>query len=148
MNYDELVSYYQKSINLTKTETFLKKFNYPFLRGHNRLVVELKYSQRLIIDFSDTEKIVIEERLESLNFLTGLLGMNMKDAIIYNAIGLPIIGFLLSVLMDISIVQPELCFLLLAMVLWVVLWTIYYVMKFENLKRQLILWHREEEESS
>ena len=44
--------------------------------------IGLKSAQRIIIDFSDPEKIKITDRLVGWNFLTGLIEMSLKIKIL------------------------------------------------------------------
>ncbi|WP_299781500.1 hypothetical protein [uncultured Formosa sp.] len=127
-------------MGLTKTEELLKKFDYEFQRKNNVLIVKLNYSQRIIIDFSDSEKIKIKDKLVGWNFLTGLIEMSIKNAILYNFVGVMIITFLF-VYLNLKADIINLVFFYLAFIVWVLLWSMFYLIKAENFKQTLIRWN-------
>lgn len=127
-------------MGIDKTENLLNKFDYKFERKNNELIVKLDFSQRIIIDFSDPNKIKIKDKLIGWNFLTGLLEMSIKNATLYNFIGAIVMTFLFTYL-DFEYNGVNLIFFFLAFIIWVLLWTIFYLAKAENLKRTLISWN-------
>ena len=58
-------------MEIDKTEELLKKFDYSFQRKNNELIIKMDFAQRMTIDFSDSEKIKIKDKLVGWNFLTG-----------------------------------------------------------------------------
>lgn len=127
-------------MGIDKTEALLEKYDYKFQRDSKELIVKMDFALRVIIDFSDPEKIIIKDKLVSFNLLTGVIEMRIKGAILYNIIGAIIIPFLI-VYFDFEYEKINLIFLFLAFIFWVLLWTIYYLMKFESLKQILISWN-------
>jgi len=128
-------------MEIDKTEKLLKKFDYKFQRKNNKLVIKMDFSQRIIIDFSDSEKIIIKDKLVGWNFLTGLIEMSCKNAILYNFVGAIIMTFLF-VYLDLEYGGINLIFFFLAFIIWVFLWTVFYLVKSENMKQILINWNK------
>jgi len=127
-------------MGIEKTEQLLNKFDYKFEKKNNKIIVKLDFAQRIIIDFSDQKKIKITDRLVGWNFLTGLIEMSIKNATLYNFIGALIMTFLF-VYLDLEYSGLNLVFFFLAFIIWVLLWTIFYLVKSENLKRILTSWN-------
>ena len=46
-------------MEIEKTEQLLNKFDYKFKKKNNQIIVKLDLAQRIIIDFSNPEKIKI-----------------------------------------------------------------------------------------
>ena len=127
-------------MGIEKTEQLLNKFDYKFEKKNNKIIVKSDFAQRIIIDFSDPEKIKITDRLVGWNFLTGLIEISIKNATLYNFIGAIIMTFLF-VYLDLDYGGLNLVFFFLAFIIWVLLWTIFYLVKSENLKRILTSWN-------
>ncbi|WP_234946475.1 hypothetical protein [Aequorivita viscosa] len=128
-------------MEIEKTEQLLKKFDYKFKRKNNEIVIHLPYSQRVIVDFSDPEKIRIKDKLVGWNFLTGLIEMSIKSAFLYNFIGSILFTFL-AIYVDVENFGITLIYFYLAFLFWVLLWTMYYLIKAENLKHTIINWNQ------
>jgi len=122
-------------MGIDNTEKLLKKFDYKFRRKNNQLIIKMAFSQRVIIDFSDPEKIVISDKLVSWNFLTGILEMSIKNAILYNFICM-ILMTMLFFKLDIELVK-----IYLWLIFWVLLWSLFYLVRSENLKQVLMRWN-------
>ncbi|WP_240723695.1 hypothetical protein [Flavobacterium sp. J27] len=105
-------------MGIEKTEQLLNKFDYKFEKKNNKIIVKSDYAQRIIIDFSDPEKVKITDRLVGWNFLTGLIEMSIKNATLYNFIGAIIMTFLF-VYMDLEYSGLNLVFFFLAFIIWV-----------------------------
>jgi hypothetical protein len=127
-------------MGIDKTEELLKRFDYRYERKNNELIIKMDFSQIMIIDFSDSEKIKIKDKLVGWNFLTGLIEMSIKNATLYNFIATMVITFLF-VFLDYKSDKLNLIFFFLAVIIWMLLWTIFYLVKAENLKRILISWN-------
>jgi hypothetical protein len=127
-------------MGIDKTEELLKRFDYRYERKNNELIIKMDFSQIMIIDFSDSEKIKIKDKLVGWNFLTGLIEMSIKNATLYNFIAAMVITFLF-VFLDYKSDKINLMFFFLAVIIWMLLWTIFYLVKAENLKRILISWN-------
>jgi hypothetical protein len=127
-------------MGIDKTEELLKRFDYRYERKNNELIIKMDFSQIMIVDFSDSEKIKIKDKLVEWNFLTGLIEMSIKNATLYNFIAAMVITFLF-VFLDYKSDKINLMFFFLAVIIWMLLWTIFYLVKAENLKRILISWN-------
>tara|TARA_R110002020_G_scaffold294201_2_gene510016 strand:+ start:1130 stop:1297 length:168 start_codon:yes stop_codon:yes gene_type:complete len=55
-------------MEIDKTEKLLNKFDFKFERKNSKLIVKSDFAQRVIIDFSDPEKLKITDRLVVRNF--------------------------------------------------------------------------------
>ncbi|HZH69011.1 MAG TPA: hypothetical protein VFD80_00995 [Flavobacteriaceae bacterium] len=128
-------------MGIDKTELLLRRFDYKFKRENNEIVIHLPYSQRAMVDFSDPEKIKIKDKLVGWNFLTGLIEMSIKSAFLYNFICSMLFIFL-AVYIDLEFDRMTLVYFYLAFMFWVLLWTMYYLVKAENLKQTLINWNQ------
>ncbi|SMD42542.1 hypothetical protein SAMN00777080_1102 [Aquiflexum balticum DSM 16537] len=127
-------------MGIDNTEELLKKFDYTFLRKNDKLIIKLDFSQRIIIDFTDPEKIKITDKLVGWNFLTGIIEMSIKNATLYNFIWTIIIATVF-VYLDQSEGLNLAAFFLVFVIFWVLFWFMYYLIKAENLKRILISWN-------
>lgn len=122
---------------MDSTEDFLKKFDYSYTRTNNNLIIKMDFSQIMIIDFSDPQKTVIKDKLVGWNFLTGVIEMSLKNAILYNFIAAIIISFL-YIYFHLEYDGMFLIFFYLLFLFWVLLWANFYLVKLENLKQNLI----------
>ena len=122
-----------------KLKDKLIKYDYKVLDKGDQLQVKLGHSLEVIIDLSQSGKCIIKENLKSWNFLTGVVEMSLKGAMIYNTIGL-IIGTLLFVYIDTVLNLFNLTYFLILVCTWISIWTVFYLIKSENFKRQIIDW--------
>src|SRR5690554_1344871 len=127
-------------MGIEKTEKLLNKFDYKFEKKDSTITIKLDFAQRIIVDFSNPEKIKITDRLVGWNFLTGLIEMSIKNATLYNFIGAIVMTFLF-VYLDLEYGGLNLALFFLGFIIWVLLWTIFYLMKSENVKQNLIRWN-------
>ena len=127
-------------MRMEKTEELLNKFDYKFERKNSKLIIKLDFAQRIIIDFSNPEKIKITDRLVGWNFLTGLIEMSIRNAVLYNFIGAIVMTFLF-VYLDLEYGGLNLVFFFLGFIIWVLLWTIFYLAKSDNIKQNIIRWN-------
>jgi len=127
-------------MGIEKTEQLLNKSDYKFEKKNDQIIVKLDLAQRIIIDFSNPEKIKITDRLVGWNFLTGLIEMSIKNATIYNFIGALVLT-IMFVYLDLESDGINLIFFFLTFILWTILWTTFYLIKAENIKRTLMSWN-------
>ncbi|PQJ20608.1 hypothetical protein [Tenacibaculum sp. SG-28] len=127
-------------MGIENTELLLNKFDYKFEKKNNKIIVKLDFAQRIIIDFSDPKKIKITDRLVGWNFLTGLIEMSLKSATLINFIAVLITTFLL-VYFDIKYSELNFMFFFLVAIFWELFWTIFYLVKMENMKGILTSWN-------
>ena len=116
---------------------FLNKYNFKYSVNTEIIIVNLDFAQNVILDFSQPDKIKINDRLTGWNFLTGLIPMSLKHAIIYNFVVAVIIGILF---INIKVENSEfnLIAFYLVLIFWIVLFSGYYLVKLENFKSQII----------
>jgi hypothetical protein len=119
----------------------LEKYGYSYTEKNNELIVRLDFSQIVSLRFLDNGQIIIKDKLKAWNFLTGILNMSLKNAVIYQTIGIFIaVGFLIFF----GLSNPDLflpfIFVLLALLTSISIWTIYYLTKLEHFKNQIICW--------
>jgi hypothetical protein len=127
-------------MGMDKTEELLKKFDYQFQKRNDRLIIKLDFSQRIIIDFTDPEKIKITDKLVGWNFLTGIIEMGIKNSTLYTFVWTIIIALVFAYL-DQSEGLNLAAFFLVFVIFWVLFWFMYYLIKAENLKRILMSWN-------
>ena len=116
---------------------FLNKYNFKYSVNAEIIIVNLDFAQNVILDFSQPDKIKINDRLTGWNFLTGLIPMSLKHAIIYNFVVAVIIGILF---INIKVENSEFNLIpfYLVLIFWIVLFSGYYLVKLENFKSQII----------
>ena len=115
----------------------LDRFDYFYIEKCEKLTVKLDYSLYMIVDFSDPNKIKIKDRLTSWNFLTGIFNMSINGAILYNFI-LIIIMLVLASLLYTRYDQIILLMILPIAILLNVFWILFYVIKADNFRRQIM----------
>lgn len=120
-----------------KIINFLEKFDYRYSVKNQVIEVKLDFSQKVMINLSETNKIKIYDELVGWNFLTGLLVMSLKNAIIYNFIMSIISAFVLiylqSLISSINFIPFYFVF-----ILWLLMSIQYYVIKLENFKSRIM----------
>ncbi|MEM9391539.1 MAG: hypothetical protein AAGA02_13765 [Bacteroidota bacterium] len=127
-------------MGLEKTEYLLNKFGYSFTKKNNVIQIKMDFAQRLFIRFSESGQIIIKDKLVGWNFLTGLIEMNLKNAFLYNFVS----ALLITVLMAYFFVEEGITYVVffyLIFITWLLLWTTYYLLKAESIKRVLISWN-------
>lgn len=119
---------------------YLTKYDFRYDVNSHKITVNLDFAQEVILDFSEPNKMKINDQLTGWNLLTGLIPMTLKHAIIYN--------FIVAVLVGILFVNLEggnsgLNFIpfYLSMLLWILLFSGYYLVKLENFKTQIMYVH-------
>lgn len=120
-----------------KIVVFLDKFNYDFVEKNNLISVKLGFGQIVKIDCKESNKIIIKDQLVGFNFLTGMINMSFKNALIYNFIGMIIFGFLCMYSENEENGLKALPLFLL-FIAWTILFSNFYIVKLENFKNQLI----------
>ena len=123
----------------TEIEHKLDKYGYKYGSNGNKITVKLGHSQMVDIDFTAEEKVIIKDRLTGWNFISGMIPMSLKGAMVYNTAGLIILAILLTYLND-QVSKVNLTIIFVFGAIWISMWTGYYVVKFENFKRQVIQW--------
>ncbi len=134
------------NVNFKKTmqeiiKTKLKKYGYKYSENEHSIDINLGMSQHLTVNFSENEKIIFKDKLKGWNFLTGIIEMSFKGAIIYQTIGMLFaIFFLMFVSQKSNILQFPFIYLLTGVSAWLIIWSVYYLIRLENIKTQIIFW--------
>ena len=100
----------------------------------------MDFAQEVILDFSEPNKMKINDQLTGWNLLTGLIPMTLKHAIIYNFIVAVLVGILFVNIEDGNSGLNFIPFYL-SMLLWILLFSGYYLVKLENFKTQIMNVH-------
>ena len=116
---------------------FLNKYNYNYLEKKDFIFIQLDFAQQIKIDFSQPDKIIITEKLVSWNFLTGIIEMSLKNALIYNFVGTIIFGFLCLYSLHNSN-GFDVTALFLLFITWIIIFSGFYLIKLEDFKTQVI----------
>lgn len=122
-----------------KIITILEENNYKYSVKNETIIVFLDFSQEVTIDFSNPKKTIITDQLANWNFLTGCIKMSLKNAIVYNFIMLIFFGFFCQYA---AFINQDYTSLLLVFIAWVLLFIVYYLIKLENFKLQVLLMNR------
>jgi hypothetical protein len=125
-----------------KTLIFLNQYGYKYFEKNNAIVVKLDFAQEVIIEFDEPNKIIIKDKLVAWNFLTGVLAMRLKSAFIYNFIGTFLCG-ILYLYLEKTGNSINLMPLFLVLMTWIALFTVFYLVKLESFKNQIINWTKE-----
>jgi len=122
-------------------KTKLEKYGYKYSENEHNIDINLGMSQYLTVNFSKNEKIIFKDRLKGWNFLTGVIEMSFKGAIIYQTIGMLFaIFFLMFISQKSDILQFPFIYLLTGISAWLIIWSVYYLIRLENIKTQIIFW--------
>ncbi|MGO4820776.1 MULTISPECIES: hypothetical protein [unclassified Flavobacterium] len=122
---------------IEKVLNFLNKYDYRFSRKNNSIFVNLELSQQIKIEFQEPNKIIITDKLIGWNFLTGMVQMSIKNALLYNFVGLILLGFICFYADNIE-KGLNLIVLFLVFITWIILFSGFYLVKLEGFKNQLM----------
>ena len=115
----------------------LTKFGYDYTVNSNSINVKLGLSQSAIINFLENDTIKITDKLIGWNFLTGLIPMSLKTAIIYNSIIIILTTYIVFIsFLKVDNATPYL-FLFTMLALFMIFFFIYYSIKLESFRIQL-----------
>lgn len=123
----------------------LKRYDYKYSEQFDKIVVKLGSSLEVEVDFSQSEKIIITDKLRGYNILTGVWSMSVRGSIIFNTI-LSFIYTMFYIYLNYIISKPimsnfTIMFLILAFG-WLILWTLYYLIKSESFKMLVKSWDK------
>ena len=116
---------------------FLNKYGYRYSEKHNSIFVYLEFAQQVKIEFEELNKITISDKLVGWNFLTGIIEMSLKNALIYNFVGTIVLGFM-SMYSEMQENSLNFIPLFLIFITWVILFSVFYIVKLEGFKNQII----------
>ena len=115
----------------------LTKFGYDYTVNGKSIDVKLGLSQTAIINFLENDTIKVTDKLIGWNFLTGLIPMSLKTAIIYNSIIIIFTTYIVFIsFLKVDNATPYL-FLFTMLALFMIFFLIYYSIKLESFKIQL-----------
>lgn len=120
-----------------KVLKFLEKFNYNYVEQGDKVKVNLDFSHQIIIDFTNSNKVVIKDKLKAWNFLTGMIQMSLKNAMIYNFLGTIVIG-IFFLFENMQSTKINFVGIFLIFITWILLFTFYYLIRSESFKEQII----------
>jgi len=123
-----------------KTIQFLKKYDYKFYEENQKIIVKLDFSQRVYLDFSEDDKLKITDKLIGWNLLTGVLSMSLKNAVIYISI-MSFFAALITLILNFKGFGNHLLFIFGFCSIQYLFFSIYYLVKLESFKTQLIRNH-------
>ncbi|WP_372758077.1 hypothetical protein [Mariniflexile sp.] len=125
-------------MKLETVEDFLKKFDYSYEKRQNELIVDIDFSQKILIDFSNPDGVEMTNKLIGWNFLTGIIPSKIKNAIVINLIA----GIITSLIISLYDTKSGL-FFFLGFMLWLLVWFTFYYSQFDKLKQFLNNWKEE-----
>jgi hypothetical protein len=99
----------------------------------------LELAQQVTIEFDVPNKIIIKDKLIGWNFLTGMITMSLKNAFIYNFVGLILLGFI-CLYSENTENGINLIVLFLVFITWIILFSGFYLIKLEGFKNQIMNW--------
>ena len=115
----------------------LTKFGYDYTVNSNSINIKLGLSQTAIINFLENDTIKITDKFIGWNFLTGLIPMSLKTAIIYNSIIIILTTYIVFIsFLKVDNATPYL-FLFTMLALFMIFFLIYYSIKLESFRIQL-----------
>lgn len=120
-----------------KVISYLNRFNYSYSEINGRVMVALGFGLMVEIDLSVEGKVLISDRLLGMNFLTFPFGMSIRSSMVFNSVSL----LLLMVVFMFFVEAYNPSYLLLILICgcaFMLLWLIYYLVKAESFRRQII----------
>ncbi|MCV9933053.1 hypothetical protein OIU80_12240 [Flavobacterium sp. LS1R47] len=118
-----------------KVIRFLEKYDYTYTVKDKIITTNLNLSQNVIIDLSNSQKVIISDELVNWNFLTGGIIMSLKKAIIYNFVAMVFFVFFCQYL---EFSNKDFSSLLLVFIGWVLIFTSYYSINLASFKQGII----------
>ena len=116
----------------------LDLFGYNYSVSGETIKIHLEYSLLILIQFS-SNKVSITDKLKSWNFLTGTIAMSIKQAMLFNFIGMTI-GLVFFIYINQKIIHYDLLAVFIFVISWLLVWTFYYLIKSELLKKEIREW--------
>jgi hypothetical protein len=126
-------------MEIEKVLNFLDKYDYSYSEKDNSIFVKLELAQQVTIEFDVPNKIIIKDKLIGWNFLTGMITMSLKNAFIYNFVGLILLGFI-CLYSENTENGINLIVLFLVFITWIILFSGFYLIKLEGFKNQVMNW--------
>ena len=123
-------------MNKSTITQYLNKLNYDFTESGEIIKVKLDFSLEVIIDLSSTDKIKLNDKLGSMNFLSWPFSMSIKGTMLYNFISSIIVMILFLAIRN-STDNYVLTWFMIFVAFWNLYWLIYYLIKSENFKNEI-----------
>ena len=114
-------------------------YGYKYSENSDELIVDLGHSQMIYIKLSTKDKFLISDKLVGWNFLTGLIEMSFKKAMVYNTVILILCALIFMSMHQMSM-SLNFVFIFLTLSIWTTIWSLYYLIKSENFKSQVMNW--------
>ena len=121
---------------------YLNKFDYRHYVLNDTIEVMIESGHQVIINFEDHDKIKVKDKLIPWNYVTGNIKMTLKGSILYNSIGMFILGLICFSSSDKENASLLILLFMLCATI-IILFTIHYIIKLENFKNQLTIWIKE-----
>jgi hypothetical protein len=126
-------------MEIEKVLNFLDKYDYSYSEKDNSIFVKLELAQQVTIEFDVPNKIIIKDKLIGWNFLTEMITMSLKNASIFNFVGLILFGFI-CLYCENTENGINLIVLFLVFITWIILFSGFYLIKLEGFKNQIMNW--------
>ena len=123
-------------MNKSNITQYLNKLNYNFTESGEIIKVKLDFSLEVIIDLSSTDKIKLNDKLGSKNFLSWPFSMSIKGMMLYNFISSIIVMILFLAIRN-SNDNYVLTLIVIFAAFWNLYWLIYYLIISENFKNEI-----------
>lgn len=117
----------------------LEKYNFSFTDFNNIVTIRLEHSLEVDVDFNLFEKILISDRLNAGNFLTGIFPMKLKHIAVYDVLIL-LTAAIIFIFESRHFNSFPLLMSYILVTGWILVWTSYYQTKSEQIKSTFILW--------
>ncbi len=127
---------------LNQVEGFLEKFNFNYKRIQNEIKVRLHFGLEFTIHSNKSNQIILKDRVVAWNFLTGIVEMTLKHALIYSFFGL-LVGSILTYFLNDVMPQKTIILCLVVVLIWMVFWFLYYLVVSEQFKQSIYKLHKD-----
>ena len=125
-------------------KTQLIRYGIKFDDSEKSLYIEMGHSHKILIEFSDDDKISMSDKLTSWNPLSGILNISLRDAVIWQSVSIFLSWLLLLIVfssLNFGIEYFEfVTMVLVGMCGFAILWSTYYLIKLESFKITLMNW--------
>ena len=118
----------------------LEKFSFNYSEQNDKVLVQEDYSLQMLIDFSNPDKVKIDCRLKGFNWIIWPFELSLKGLMLYQVIGSTLAAILLILWSSYGMNSFILTMIFLFGMFLNLLWTIYYIVKAEFFKLQVLEW--------
>jgi len=125
---------------MEKIKTFLDFYRYPYQIKDHQIEIKINKKQMVTLVVSDDGIENIEDKLLSLNPLSGGMEYAVKKAFTIQSIGLGVGWIILTLLQSFNLPVFDVTYLLICGVSYFMLWCGFYLIKLEAFKIKLNAW--------